>query len=641
MLGGIGAQIVLLSWIPVTLLLFMVVPPRRAIVIGSIAGWLILPPIGISLPGVPDYTKTSAITLSILLGIIVFDAVRLTTFRPRWFDIPMIVYCVSPFCSSISNDLGPYDGLSAMATQCVEWLLPYWIGRIYITDVKSYRELGLGMIIGGVCLIPFCLLEFKMSAITQQLVYGLGDNWEGVRMGGYRPKVFFSSGLALGLWMNATTLVAWWFQRTVQFKRLGDVPAGLVTTALLIISILCRATGATVLLAIGFVAMVICLRTRKKWAMWCVVGIAPLYCAVRSTELWSGQSAVVLAQMTVGEERACSLDFRLENEDLLIAKALQRPIFGWGGWGRNRVYDEMGNDMAITDGYWIILFGTGGYVGLSSITVSMLLPAVLFLKRFSVEQWNRPELAAVTVFGVILNLFLIDCLVNAMPNIIYVIVAGGLFNIVLPRKGTRIPGRENDSHMRITRSWETLAAQYRARGRIFKDRGRAVEAKTAWQHGLDLMTKLTEAQPDNPVFHQRWCDCANDLAWLLVNTPELALRDPDHALSLALKTTERYPTCNIYWNTLAACYYRKGDYKAANAALDRSVTLGDGGAAFDYILLTMIQAQLGNQEQAYRWFAETMHLMEQNRSEHPELRRLCDEAGSLLNALPEASAIVP
>lgn len=341
--------------------------------ISSIAGWLFLPPIGIPLPGVPDYTKTSAVILSILLGIIVFDAIRLTTFRPRWFDIPIVVFCVSPFCSAISNDLGPYDGLSATATQCVEWLLPYWIGRLYFTDVESYRELGIGMIIGGVCLIPFCLFEMKMSAILQQVVYGIGG-WEGERMGGYRPRVFFTSGLALGLWMNATCLVAWWFQWTVQYRRLGQVPAGFVTAALLIISTLCRATGATVLLVIGSLAMLICMRTRTKWVMWCVLGMAPAYYTVRSTNLWSGQSAVALARITVGEERASSLDFRLENEDLLIAKALQKPIFGWSGWGRNRVVDEMGNDMAVTDGYWIIVFGAHGFLGLSSMTLSMLLP---------------------------------------------------------------------------------------------------------------------------------------------------------------------------------------------------------------------------------------------------------------------------
>ena len=44
------------------------------------------------------------------------------------------------------------------------------------------------------------------------------------------------------------------------------------------------------------------------------------------------------------------------------------------------------------------------------------------------------------------------------------------------------------------------------------------------------------------------------------------------------------------------------------AALDRSMTLGNGGTAFDHVFLAMAHAQLGNQEQAHRWFAEAMRL---------------------------------
>ena len=72
--------------------------------------------------------------------------------------------------------------------------------------------------------------------------------------------------------------------------------------------------------------------------MWCLLCVAPLFYAVRTTNLWSGESAVELARLLVGEARADSLDYRFENDDFLIAKALQQPIFGWGGWSRNRVY---------------------------------------------------------------------------------------------------------------------------------------------------------------------------------------------------------------------------------------------------------------------------------------------------------------
>ena len=52
---------------------------------------------------------------------------------------------------------------------------------------------------------------------------------------------------------------------------------------------------------------------------------------------------------------------------MLAAKAMRRPVFGWGGWGRSRVHDEWGTDLSITDGLWIIQFGQLGQVQLSLV----------------------------------------------------------------------------------------------------------------------------------------------------------------------------------------------------------------------------------------------------------------------------------
>jgi tetratricopeptide (TPR) repeat protein len=639
MFGNIGAQFLLVVWIPVVLALFMALPARRAMVVASIAGWLLLPPTGIGLPGVPDYTKTGAVVLSTLLATIVFEPNRLFTFRPRWFDLPILVYSVCPFFSAISNDMGPYEGLSGMSGNFLEWLVPYWLGRVYLTDVDSFRELGLGIIIGGVCLIPFCLFEIRFAPIIQPILFGIGKV-EGLRYGSFRPRLFFNTSLELGLWMNAATLVAWWFWRTGQFKRVWEVPSSAILAALLVIAILCKCAGATLLVTTGFGALWICLRTKRKWAMWCLLCVAPLFFAVRTTNLWSGESAVELARLLVGETRADSLDYRFENDDFLIAKALQQPIYGWGGWNRSRVIDETGRDLAETDGYWVIIFGTNGFVGLISVTLAMLLPAGLFLARFPSERWKQPGLAPVVVIATIVNLFLLDCLVNAMPNVLYVIAAGGLFNIVPSRIRSQTSDHGDDSHARVARTEQTLAAQYRARGRASKDQGRLAEAKTAWLHALDLHTKLTAADPGRPALHQQWCDCANDLAWLLVNAADPAVKDPALALSLAVRTTEMDPECSTYWNTLGASYYCTGDFKAAAAALDRSMLLSNGGTAFDRVFLTMTHAQLGNQEQAHRWFAEAMRSMEQHHPDHPELRRLCAQAKSLLSVIPELSDTV-
>jgi hypothetical protein len=58
----------------------------------------------------------------------------------------------------------------------------------------------------------------------------------------------------------------------------------------------------------------------------------------------------------------------VDNEDKLLAKANEKPFFGWGTWGRNRIYDEVsGRDVSITDGEWIIQFGMFGWLGYISL----------------------------------------------------------------------------------------------------------------------------------------------------------------------------------------------------------------------------------------------------------------------------------
>ena len=126
---NIFAFIALFGAIPLTLVLFALLPAQRAVVISSIGAWLFLPPIGIDLPGFPDYNKATAATAGILLGTLVFEPNRLLTFRLRWFDLPMLLWCLCPFVSSVSNELGTYDGLSAAFQQTTSWFLPYLVGQ--------------------------------------------------------------------------------------------------------------------------------------------------------------------------------------------------------------------------------------------------------------------------------------------------------------------------------------------------------------------------------------------------------------------------------------------------------------------------------------------------------------------------------
>ena len=52
--------ITLFGWVPCVLLLFLWLPPRRAVITAFLAGWLFLPAATFQLPGIPDYSKMMA-----------------------------------------------------------------------------------------------------------------------------------------------------------------------------------------------------------------------------------------------------------------------------------------------------------------------------------------------------------------------------------------------------------------------------------------------------------------------------------------------------------------------------------------------------------------------------------------------------
>jgi O-antigen ligase len=158
--------------------------------------------------------------------------------------------------------------------------------------------------------------------------------------------------------------------------------------------------------------------------------LAPLYFALRIPNVWTGDE-LTNAVTVVSLERSDSLKFRLANEELLLKRASQRPLFGWGGWGRARVRDEMGRDISVTDGLWIIVLGNEGLVGLSAMTAVFLFSALGLYRSCPSLAWRHPLIAPAVSMCVVVLLFFIDCIFNAMVNPAYTIAAGGLVNLAL------------------------------------------------------------------------------------------------------------------------------------------------------------------------------------------------------------------
>jgi hypothetical protein len=425
-------ELALFAWVPIVLLLFAALPPRRAVIAAFVGGWLFLPIFSIDLVGIPPFSKVSASAYSVLLGAALFDTARLTTYRFRWFDIPVIVWCFTPLASSISNGLGVYDGLSACLSEIVLWGIPYYLGRVYFSDWEAIRELAIGVFVGGLIYMPLTWLEMRMSPQLHKWVYGYHQHQfaQTIRDGGYRPMVFMQHGIACAMWMTAAAIVGVWLWATGAIKQIATVPVYILSPLLVITAAMCHSAGALVLLVAGLGTFFWVRWYQNALPLLAMMLFIPGYVTLRASGTWTGDSLVGFSQKAFGDDRAKSLQHRLDAENLLTQKALRQPWFGWGRWNRNRVYDpDNGKDLAVTDGLWVIVLGTTGWVGLTAITLVLLMPSLLYWSRCPPRWWMHPMAASGAAFAVLLPLHMMDNLWNAMLNPIYVLMAGAMMGL--------------------------------------------------------------------------------------------------------------------------------------------------------------------------------------------------------------------
>jgi hypothetical protein len=435
--GNAFVSLMMFSWIPAVLYIFSRYPARKAMIMSFIFAWLFLPVVVFKLPGIPDYTKMSAACYGILLATFLFNTKRISSFKVSWVDIPMMLWCISPFISSVVNDLGAYDGFSTMQNQIVVWAVPYFLGRIYLDSLAGLRQLAVGLFIGGLVYIPFCWYESRTFSSLHILVYGLNtgrDAAQSIRYGGYRPQVFFEHGLMLGVWLMTACLMGIMLWRMGIVKRLWNLPISLLVSALLITFIIARSTGAYALFLIGLVILLVAWQFRTAILLWALILGICWYLYMGVTGTFPNKQVIDTLSQTFDAERVASVKFRFDNEEILGARARERMLFGWGGFGRNRVFDEYGKDISITDSLWIIAFGINGAFGVATLTASILLPVISFCIRYPAKLWSRPVVAPAATLAVCITLYMFDSVLNAMVNPIFMLAAGGLATVSVQSK---------------------------------------------------------------------------------------------------------------------------------------------------------------------------------------------------------------
>lgn len=424
---SITVPVVMIGWPFAVILLFALLPARRAIITGMLVAWLFLPMTGFKLSGLPDITKMSITCVSVLLGISLFDPGGFARIRGSWSDFAMVCWLIVPVPSCVISGFGIYEGLSACLNHLLAWGIPYLIGRMYFTTPEGLRELAIGLFIAGLIYIPFVLYEARMSPQLHKLLYGFHQHQFGQskRMGGWRPMVFMQHGLAVAMYMATASLCGLWMSSVGKFRFSNGISASVMAIVLSLVAINCKSLGSILLLALGVSVLYISRWWNTRKVIIAILLIGPVYISARTVGSWDGKILrdVVSA---IGQDRATSLGVRMDSEDRLWKWVKPTAILGRARLGE--LMDDKNREFGrfIPDGLWLIALGKYGMVGLISMLGILTVPALSFLFRHPPASLFTFELSGATVMTTILALYSVDNLFNAMVNPVFLLASGGL-----------------------------------------------------------------------------------------------------------------------------------------------------------------------------------------------------------------------
>jgi hypothetical protein len=439
--------VALLGWIPVVLALYCALTPRRATIACFVIGWLFLPvTTGLKIAeGVPAWDKITAITLMALVCTAIFDSARFAAFRLKWFDLPMIAYTLVPIASCAVSGDGPYEGICASFKCAMIWFGPYFLGRIYITDLDAMSELATGIVAGGLAYAPLCLFESRISPQLHNWAYGYFQHSfaQTYRLGGWRPMVFMQHGLAVGMFMTQASILALWMAVGRSPRRIIGWRLPWIAILMVFTTIMCRSSFAIVLLAVGVLVLVIGWSLNTRIGLILMILVVPAYMLTRATGLFNAEPLINAVSEYADADRGVSFAVRVHNENLIIARALEHPALGWAYSGKFLVRNEDGDIVSVPDGFWVIALGENGIVGLSLITLSILLPVILFLMRFPPRAWGHPMVAPAAAMAVVIAAHMIDNLANAMLSPLFSLPMGAMGSVYVATAAAAARAKQN------------------------------------------------------------------------------------------------------------------------------------------------------------------------------------------------------
>lgn len=381
---------------------------------------------------------------------------------PRWIPrstlVRLLIACalLFPLGSWLTNRdplPAPYfdPGMSfvdygSMTYQSAFVLLAVLVGRRFLSDPAGTRAILVAIAVAGVPYAALNALEWRLSPFLSNAIYGYDAIlwWMIDRWGAYRPQLFQPVGL-----QNASLMLASLMAALVLLRDAGRQKRTLwlsVAACCFVGWIFAWSFGAWAIgLAFGPLLMLAARRLQALFIGLLAVAFTA-YPVLTVLELIPTDAIVSFFSM-FSESRAHSLEFRFDQEKLILDRVQDRLLFGYGIGDRPFVLNPRGRSIAITDSFFILItmkFGIAGLLGKYFLVVAPLMLLAFYRKRI------KPDLLTLGL-AMMIGASLVDGLVNATLVSVRWLMVGALIGRIeyeLARAKTSAPETDPGSALK-------------------------------------------------------------------------------------------------------------------------------------------------------------------------------------------------
>ncbi|HSG57637.1 MAG TPA: hypothetical protein VLA45_19460 [Paracoccaceae bacterium] len=433
------AYLMLAVWPIVTVYLFRRLPVERALILSLMVGYLFLPepPALFDMPLIPPLTKHNIPALAAFVCCLWMYGLKGAVLPQSPLGrVLLITYVFSPSLTVLTNSEviffgqiglpghGLKDAISLPLKQFLD-ILPFVMARQFLASGGAQRDLLKAFMVWGLVYSVLMLIEVRLSPQLNMWIYGYYQHLfaQAIRADGFRPVVFLYHGLWVAFFCMtaAISAVALWRQDGDK-RKIGMLAAGLYLGGVLVLA---KSLGALIFF-FALLPMVLFLPKLMQIKVAILIGaVAMAYPILKGADLVP-QERILEKVASIDETRADSLRFRFDNENVLLERARQKPVFGWGSWGRNQILDPItGEQLTVSDGRWVIVIGVFGWVGFLAEFGLLLLPLVL-LWREAVLDRAQQVTGYIAPLSLLLAINMFDMLPNASLTPLTWLLAGAL-----------------------------------------------------------------------------------------------------------------------------------------------------------------------------------------------------------------------